>query len=171
MHIGAKALELFLVLDPEMLLFINDNKAQILETNLITEHRMGADHNLEGAVLQPCPRLGGVPGRHHPRQVPHLDRPAGEPLAEGLEMLPRQQGGRADDGHLLPAHGHDEGGPERHLGLAEAHVTADQAIHRCALAEVLQHIADGVQLVVGLFIGEAGAELVEQPLRRHNGGR
>ena len=171
MHIGAKALELLLVLDPEMLLFINDNKAKALEPDLITEHRMGADDDLEGAVLQPCPRLGGVPGRHHPRQVAHLDRPAGEPLAEGLEMLPRQQGRRADDGHLLPAHGHDKGGPQRDLGLAEADVAADQSIHRRALAEVLQHIADGVQLVVRLLIGEAGAELVEQPLRRHNGGR
>jgi hypothetical protein len=78
---------------------------------------------------------------------------------------------RTDDGDLLARHGHDEGGPQGHLGLAEADVAADQAIHRRALAQILQHVADGVELVVGLFVGEAGAELVEQPLRRGDGVR
>ena len=81
---------------------------------------------------------------------------AGEPLAEGPEMLAGQQGRRADDGYLLTGHGDHKGGPQRHLGLAEADVAADQAIHGCALAQVFQHIADGVQLVVRLFIREAG---------------
>ncbi|MNC39436.1 hypothetical protein D3C75_880950 [compost metagenome] len=84
-------------------------------------------------------------------------------------MLTRQQRRRADDGHLLPRHGHDEGGAQGHLRLAEADVAADQAIHRRALAQVFQHVADGVQLVVRLLIGESGAELVEQARRRRDG--
>ena len=86
-------------------------------------------------------------------------------------MLPCQQRRRADDGHLLAGHGHHKGGPQGHLGLAEADVAADQAIHRRALSEVLQHIADGVQLVVRLFVGEAGTEFVEQAVRRNDGVR
>ncbi|MNH88447.1 hypothetical protein D3C73_409560 [compost metagenome] len=84
-------------------------------------------------------------------------------------MLTRQQGRRTDDGDLLAAHGHDEGGAQGDLRLAEADVAADQAVHRRALAQVLQHVADGVQLVVRLLIGEAGAELVEQTCGRHDG--
>ena len=83
-------------------------------------------------------------------------------------MLARQQGRRRDDRHLLPRHGDDEGGPQRHLSLAEADIAADQAIHRCALAQILQHVADGVQLIVGFLIGEARAELGEQTRRRRD---
>ena len=55
---------------------------------------------------------------------------------------------------------------QRHFGFAKADIATDQTIHRRTLAEVLQHIANGVQLVVGFLIGEAGAELVEQTRRR-----
>ncbi|MNR08666.1 hypothetical protein D3C85_1248340 [compost metagenome] len=169
MNIGPQGLQLLLVLDAEVLLLVDDHQAQVLEADLFGQHRVGADDDLEGAVLQARARLVGVLGRDHARQVPHRDRPAGEALAEGLEVLTRQEGRRTDDGHLLARHGHDEGGAQRHFRLAEADVAADQAIHRRALAQVLQHVADGVQLVVRLLIGEAGAELVEQAGRRHDG--
>ena len=61
-----------------------------------------------------------------------LDRQAGEALREGLEMLAREQRGRHDDRHLHAVHGGDEGGAQRHLGLAEADVAADQPVHRPA---------------------------------------
>ncbi len=52
----------------------------------------------------------------------------------------------------------DEGRPHGHLGLAEAHVAADQAIHGRARQHVLVHRLDGGLLVRGLLEGEAGGE-------------
>ena len=77
-----------------------------------------------------------------------------------LIVLARQQRGRHHDGDLLAAHRHDEGGAQRHLGLAEADVAADQPVHRPAGGQIVEHVGDGGVLVVGLLVGEAGAELV-----------
>jgi len=79
-----------------------------------------------------------------------------------------QQGRRADHRHLLAREGRDEGRAQRHLGLAEADIAADQPVHRLARRHVFQHVGDGLELVVGLGIGEAGAEfLVEAVGRTH----
>ena len=75
LNVGPQRLKLLLVLDAEMLLFINDNKAQVLEPDLLTQDGVGADDDLEGTVLQARAGLGGVLGRHHARQVPHGDGP------------------------------------------------------------------------------------------------
>ena len=81
-------------------------------------------------------------------------------------MLAGQQGRRADDRHLLAAHRHHEGRAQGDFRLAEADIAADQAVHRLAGRQVLQHVVDGAELVVRLLVGEAGAELVEHALRR-----
>jgi hypothetical protein len=165
-HVGAQLLELLLVLDPEVLLLVDDDETEVLEPDLLRQHRVGADDDLELAGLEALARLRGFLGGGETRQAPHLDRPAFEPLGEGLEVLAGQQGRRRHDRHLLPAHGHDEGCAQRHLGLAEANVAADQPVHRLAGPQVGQDVPDGVELIFRLLVGEAGAELVEHPVRR-----
>ena len=49
-------------------------------------------------------------------------------------VLAGEQGRRRDDRDLLAGHGGDEGGAQRDLGLAEADIAADQAVHRLAAA-------------------------------------
>ena len=66
----------------------------------------------------------------------------------------------------LAVHGRHEGGTQRHLGLAEADIAADEAIHRPALLQILEHRLDGGELVFGLLIGKARAELVIKPFGR-----
>jgi hypothetical protein len=92
---------------------------------------------------RPCRRrallgLGQLLGADQPRGLAHADRQAGEALGEGLEVLARQQRRRHDDGDLLAAHRRDEGGAQRHLGLAEADIAADQPVHRPAGAEIVE---------------------------------
>ena len=60
----------------------------------------------------------------------------------------------------LPLMRGDEGRAQRHFGLAEADIAADQPVHRPAGAEILDGGVDGGELVVGLLVGKAGAELV-----------
>ena len=75
-------------------------------------------------------------------------------------MLARQQRRRHHDRDLLAVHGGDEGGAQRHFGLAEADVAANQPVHRPAGATDRRDRGDGGLLVVGLLVGKARAEFV-----------
>ena len=99
-------------------------------------------------------------GRDQARGLRDLDRKAFETIRESLGMLARQQRGRHDHGDLLAFERDRERRAQRHLGLAEADVAADQPIHRAADLEILQRRLDRAELVLGLVIGEARAELV-----------
>ena len=50
-------------------------------------------------------------------------------------------------------HGY-ESRAQRHFGFAEAHVAADDSIHRPLAREVRQHVLDGCLLVLRFFEGE-----------------
>jgi hypothetical protein len=56
-------------------------------------------------------------------------REAEKPLHGRLIVLPGQHGGGAQQGGLLAVQYALHGGPEGHLGLAVAHVAAQQAVH------------------------------------------
>ncbi len=92
----------------------------------------------------------------------HLDarRQAGEALLEGVVVLLRQDGGRHEDGDLVAVHHGLEGGAHGHLRLAEAHVAADQAVHRARRLHVGLHGVDRGDLVGRLDITEGGFELL-----------
>ena len=107
-------------------------------------------------------------GGHQPRGLRDLDRKAAEALGEGLEVLAREQRRRHHHRDLLAVHRRDEGRAQRHLGLAEADVAADQPVHRPAGGEIVERRVDGGLLVVGLLVGEAGAELVIGARRRRS---
>ena len=83
-------------------------------------------------------------------------------------MLARQQRGRHHDRDLLAVERDRERRAQRHLGLAEADVAADQPVHRPAAFEILQRGVDGAELILGLLVGEARAEfVVDMRLHRH----
>ena len=66
----------------------------------------------------------------------------------------------------LPFIAGGEGGAQRHFRLAEADVAADEPVHRPARGHVVEHRVDGLFLVLGLVVGEAGAELVVEAFGR-----
>ena len=70
-------------------------------------------------------------------------------------MLAGQQRSRDDDGDLGAGHGGDKGRAQCDLSLAEADIAADQAIHRLAGSQILQHVGDGAGLVLGFGEGKA----------------
>ena len=166
MDVGAQLLQPLLVGDAEMLLLVDDQQAEILELDALGQQGVGADHDVERALLHRLPGGLRLLGADQPRQPPDPHRQALEALDEGPVMLARQQRRRADHRHLLAREGGDEGRAQRHLGLAEADIAADQAIHRLARRHVFQHVGDRLELVVGLGIGEAGAELLVETVGR-----
>ena len=74
-------------------------------------------------------------------------------------MLLRQHGGRHQHGDLLAVLDRLEGGPHCDLGLAEADVAGDQAVHRDRPLHVGLDLVDGGQLVGRLREGERLLEL------------
>ncbi len=58
--------------------------------------------------------------------------------------------------HHLAARIHTlEGRTQRHLGLAKAHVAAEQAIHRLCRLHISLNVGNGIELVVRRLVGEA----------------
>ena len=75
-------------------------------------------------------------------------------------MLLRQHRRRHQHGHLLAVLHGLERGAQGDLGLAIAHVAADEAIHRARALEVGFDFFDRAQLVFGLDVGERRFEFL-----------
>ena len=73
-------------------------------------------------------------------------------------VLLREQRGRHQHGHLPAGLDGRESGAHRDLGLAEADVAADDAVHRLVGIEVGQHLLDRVGLVGGFLEREGVGE-------------
>ena len=171
MDIGLERLEALLVGHAEMLLLVDDDEAEILEGHVLGEQRMGADHDVDGPGGEARAVLLHLGGGDEARELRHLHRQPFEALGEGPVMLARQQGGGHHHRHLLAAHGPREGGAQRHLGLAEADIAADEAVHGTTGIEIGQDGVDGGGLVLGLLECEAGGELAVEAVRSLEAGR
>ncbi len=143
MHLGAQLLELLLVRDAEMLLLVDDRGApRSLNLMLLPSSAWVPTTMSTLPSAMPFLRLAELGAGDQARGLRDLDREAAEALGEGLGVLAREQRGRHHDGHLPAAHGGDERRAQRHLGLAEADVAADEPVHRPARAQIAQHRVD-----------------------------
>ena len=115
---------------------------------------MGADQDVHLAAAELLQHALDVRGGTEPgdRLDPH--REVAEALAEGRTVLLGEHRCRHQREHLTAAGDALHGGAHRHLGLAEADVAADQAVHRPVGLHVLGDGVDRALLVVGLLVGE-----------------
>ncbi len=95
-----------------------------------------------------------------PRQDLDAHRRLGEAVAEGLEVLLREQRRRDEDRDLATVLHGLERGAQRDLGLAEADVAAHQAVHRGRRLHVGLDRVDRLELVRGLLERERRLDLV-----------
>ena len=158
-HPDEVLLELFLVLDAEPLLLVDDDKAQVVEADVFGQQAVGAHHDVHAACLQAAQGLLLLLGGAEAGEHPDLDRERLHAGEDRVVVLPGQQGGGGQDGALFAAHDALERGPQGHFGLADAHVAAEQAVHRVAALHVLFDLGGGVELVVGLIVLEAGLKI------------
>jgi hypothetical protein len=85
-------------------------------------------------------------------------------------VLARQKRGGRDHCHLSARHGGNKGRAHGHFRLAKAHIAHHQPVHGATALQIREHLFDGAQLVLGLGIGEAGAEFLPHPLGRGQRG-
>ena len=130
MHLRAQRLELLLVRNAEMLLLVDDQQGQVLERDALAEQRVGADHDIDAAVGQAGFDFAQLRVGHQPRRLRDIDRKSTEALGKGLEVLTGEQRRRHHDRDLLAADCRQKGRAQRHLGLAESDVAADEPVHR-----------------------------------------
>ena len=72
MNVGAKLLQLFLVRDPETLLLVDDDEAEILELRALRQDRVRADDNVDRTIGKAFAGLGQFLGRDEARQAADL---------------------------------------------------------------------------------------------------
>ena len=158
--VRAQLLDGLLVLDAEALLLVDHQQAEVLELDALDQQPVGADDAVDLARLQPGHHGLGLSGAEEAGQHLDADRVAPEAVGEGVAVLLGEERGGHQDRDLLAGLDGLERGADRHLGLAEADVAAQQAVHREAGLHVVLHVADGVELVGRLDEGEALLQLV-----------
>ena len=143
------------MLDAEPLFLVNDDKAQFPEFHIAGEQPVGAHPDVHGAIFEAPQCLLLFLGAAVAGQQPDADGVRPHAGQRRVEMLPRQNGGGGQNGALFAAHHAFEGGAQRHLGLAHAHIAAEQPIHGPLVFHVGFDLVGGGELVGGLLIGKA----------------
>ena len=156
----AHRLHRFFVAHAEPLLFVDDQQAQPLEVDVLGQQTVRAHHDVDRAVQETLDHLGRLGARQEPAQHLDSDRKAAVAVAERLKVLAGQQRGRHEDRRLAAVLDRLEHRPQRHLGLAEPDVAADQAVHRPVRLHVGLHVSDRPELVGRLHVRERRLELV-----------
>ena len=144
----------------EALLLIDDEKAKVVEVDLLLQKLVRADDEIDLAGLQVKHGLLDLRGRAEAREHVDRDRERRE-AAHGCQvMLLRQNGRRDQDCHLLAVQDALHGRAQRDLRLAEADVAAEQPVHGRGRLHIALDLVDAAQLVVGLRVFKALLKLL-----------
>ena len=152
-------LDRLLVAHPEPLLLVHHQEPELLEVDVDPEQPVGPDHHIHRSVGQSGQDRLGLGVGQEPAEHLHLHRERRIAVGEGLGVLTGQQRRGHQDGSLKPVLDRLEHGPDGHLGLAEAHVAADQPVHGLGPLHVRFDLLDGTQLIGGLDEREGRLEL------------
>ena len=159
-HLAPQLFERLLGGHAEALLLVHHEQAERVERDVLLEQAVRADHDVHAAIGKPSDHLRLLRDRAEPRQGLHPDGEVGEAGAEGLVVLQGQDRRGDQDGDLFAVHDGLEGGAQRHLGFAVAHVPAHQPVHGPGRLHVPLHVPDGLELVGRLLVGEGRLELL-----------
>ena len=151
---AAHLLDVLLVRHAEALLLVDDEQAEVLEFDVFLQQLMRADHEIALAAAHVRERLADLPLRAKAREHPDLDREAVKPLHGRLIVLLGEYGRRHENGRLPPVEHALHHRAQGNLGLAVAHVAAQEAVHGHRLFHVGLDLVDAPELVVRLRIAE-----------------
>ena len=138
------------------MLFVDDEQAEVLPSHAVLQQAVRADHHVDFSARQAGEYAARLGRAHEPRQHLDLHRIRLEALAESGHVLRREQRGRHEHRRLLAVLHTLEHRAQRHLGLAESDVAADETIHRACCFHIALHFDDRLQLVGSLDVRETG---------------
>ena len=144
----------------EALLLVDDQQPQVVKLQVLLQKLVGADQQVHLSRLGPgqnVPHLGGGP---EPGEHLDVHREGPEPVHRRGIVLLGQDGGGHQNGGLLAVQNALHHRPQGHLGLAVAHVAAQQPVHGPGLLHIGLDVPDGLELVVGLRVGEGVLKLL-----------
>jgi hypothetical protein len=157
---GAQRLELLLVLDPEALLLVDDDEAEVLEPHLLSVSSRWVPMT-RSTLPSASPASTALASLSVWKRAERLDD-TGNPHTARRRCCRCCCTSRVvghEDGDLLAVLHRLERGPHGDLGLAVADVAADEPVHRDRALHVGLDLVDGAQLVGRLDVGEGVLEL------------
>ena len=159
-YLTAHLLDMFLVGNSEALLLVHYQQPQALEFHALLQQRVRADNEIALAALEIGERLLSLRARAEAAEHLDIHRVAEEALQRRLVMLLGEDGGGREEGRLSAVEHTLHRRAQGDLGLAVAHVAAEQAVHGSGAFHVGLYLADAAELVVGLLKAEALLKLV-----------
>ena len=152
--------ELLLDRNAELLLFIDDEEAQVFELDALPDEFVRADDDVDVAGSEVFEDFLGLGRGACPREVVDADWEVLQPLGESLVVLQGEHRGRHHHGDLLVVAGRLEGSAHRDFGFTKSHVAADEAVHRAVALHVGLDLLGHFELIGGVFVGKGGFELL-----------
>ena len=143
------------MLHAKALLLIDDDKPQVAWVDVARKESMGTHKHLHRACGEPLEGLFLLLGGAEAAEHLHFHVKVGKTLKERLVVLLGQNRRGTQHHDLLAVLRCLEGSAQCDLGLAEAHVSAQQAVHRLGGLHVGLDILDGSRLVGRYLVGEA----------------
>src|SRR5450631_1113148 len=129
--------------DSKTLLFIHDEKAEILEDYILREQPVRAANDVHFAVGDFLQSYLDFFGTSKAAEHFNTNGERRKPALERFEMLESQHRGGRKHSHLLAIAQSFEGGAHGHFGLAVADVAAEQPIHGMLTLHVSFDLCDG----------------------------
>ena len=146
--------DLFLMGHTETLFFVDDQQTEIMVDHPFVKEHMGADDDIRFAGSEVVDDAVDFFFRFKAAQNADAHTKPLQPFTEGAFMLLRKDRGGDQYRHLLAVENGFESRPQRHFGLAVAHITAEQAIHGTEPFHIGFDIADRLELIRRFLIGE-----------------
>ena len=138
----------------EPLLLVDNQQAQVFKHHIFGENPVRSDENIHHALFQIFQGLFLLRRSAEPGHEIHPHRKILHALGECIVNLLGQNGGGHQVNHLTALLNLLERGPQGHLRLSVAHISADQAVHDFPALHIPLRGLDGFQLIFRLLIGE-----------------
>ena len=135
-HQSAQQFELLFLHHSEALFLVDDDQAQIFESDVLLDQSVRADDDVHRAGSQVLNDPLLLAARAETGEQLDAHRIIRHALAERVEVLLRKHGGGHEHGYLPAVHYRFKRGANSHFGFAKADVTADQPIHGLRLFHV-----------------------------------
>ena len=157
---GLPLLQALLLRDAEPLLLVHDQQAQVPEREVLAEHAVRRDEDVDGPVRDARDDVLLLRARAEAREQLDRDGKGGEPPLEGAEVLVGEDRRRRQHGDLLAVEDRLEGGAHGDLRLAVADVAAQQPVHGLLRLHVPLDVGDRLRLVGRFDVLEGVLELL-----------